>query len=175
MPLPIRPLGCVLGQKEKKEEKKREGVSLLLLLYLVGDTVFHPPSSLISIVYPLAHHLACSLRIATSCETRLDRTAILNRATPNNVLFMIMFLLEIYDGKKKKRRLRGKGVPETTLRGCGEGLREDAGFFQSSDLFRCHILQWIDRTKSFRQAFCRNRISWRRCRSWLRSGCFLHC
>ena len=32
MPLPIRPLGCVLGQKEKKEEKKREGVSLLLLL-----------------------------------------------------------------------------------------------------------------------------------------------
>lgn len=32
MPLPIRPLRCVAGQKEKKEEKKREGVSLLLLL-----------------------------------------------------------------------------------------------------------------------------------------------
>ena len=122
MPLPIRPIGCVTGQKEKKEEKKREGVSLLLLLYLVGDTVFHPPSSLISIVYPLAHHLACSLRIAISCETRLDRTAILNRAMPNNVLFIIKFLLESYDGKRKKRRLRGKGVPETTLKGCGAGV-----------------------------------------------------
>ena len=117
MPLPIRPFGCVTSQKEKKEEKKREGVSLLLLLYLVGDTVFHPPSSLILIVYPLAHHLACSLRIASSCERRLDRTAILNRATPNNVLFIIKFLLESYNGKKKKRRLRGKGVPETTLKG----------------------------------------------------------
>ena len=112
MPLPIRPLGCVTGQKEKKEEKKREGVSLLLLLYLVGDTVFHPPSSLISIVYPLAHHLACSLRIATSCETRLDRTAILNRATPNNVLFIIKFLLESYNGKKRSAVCGERGFPD---------------------------------------------------------------
>ena len=116
MPLPIRPLGCVTSQKEKKEEKKREGASLLLLLYLVGDTVFHPPSSLISIVYPLAHHLACSLRIASSCERRLDRTAILNRATPNNVLFMIKFLLESYNGKKKAPSA-GKGGSRNDAKG----------------------------------------------------------
>ena len=146
MPLPVCPLECVAGQKEKKKKRreKREGVSLLLLLYFVGDTVCQPPSSLTSIVYPFAHHLACSLRCANSCERRLDRTAILNRATPNNVFFIIKFLLESYDGKRKKRRLRGKGIPETTLKGTVKReLREDAGFFQRGDLFRCHVLQWI--------------------------------